>query len=141
MENIIILMVNIIQEYEPNGNKIYEGGFINNNRDGIGKYYNEDGQYYIGQWKDDTSMGKGIMYYQNGKVKYDGDFANGVFEGYGKFYAENGEYYIGQFKNSLRHGKGTIYFPDGSVKYDGEFVNNMPKENVVPIKNYINYIN
>ena len=81
MENIIIQMANIIQgnfkkglkhgiaiKYEQNGNKIYEGGFINDKRDGIGKYYNEDGQYYVVQWKDDTSVVKGTMYYQNGNV-------------------------------------------------------------------------
>ena len=94
------------------------------------KYYNTDGQYYVGQWKNDSGNGRGILFYQNGNIKYEGDFVNGNFEGNGKLYGQSGVYYIGQFKNSEMHGKGIIYSKDGEVKYDGEFINNIPKEKI-----------
>ena len=80
--------------------------------------------------ENDSSNGRGILYYKNGNIKYEGDFVNGNYEGNGKYYNENGEYYIGQFKNSIRQGKGVIYTKDGNVKYDGEFINNIPKEKI-----------
>ena len=48
--------------YYPNGNIIYEGEWINDYREGNGKYILEDGQYYIGHWKNDLRNGKGIVY-------------------------------------------------------------------------------
>ena len=38
-------------EYYSNGNIKYEGDYINDKREGIGKYIWEDGKYYIGEWK------------------------------------------------------------------------------------------
>ena len=36
----------------------------------------EDGQYYIGQFKNGLKNGKGIEYYSNGSIKYEGEFEN-----------------------------------------------------------------
>ena len=39
------------KEYYKNGNIKYEGDFINGKYEGKGKFIREDGNYYIGQWK------------------------------------------------------------------------------------------
>jgi len=41
----------------------------------------EDGEYYIGEWKNDLRNGKGIQYYSNGKIKYEGVFISDKYEG------------------------------------------------------------
>ena len=53
--------------------------FINGKREGNGKYIFEDGEYYIGEFKNDKRNGKGIEYYKNGNIKYEGEFINGEF--------------------------------------------------------------
>ena len=58
----------------------------------------ENGEYYIGEFKNGLSNGKGTQYYSNGKIKYEGDFINHKYEGNGKYIYENGKYYIGQLK-------------------------------------------
>ena len=63
-------------EYYSNGNVKHVGYFINDKREGNGKYIFENGEYYIGQWKNGLFHGKGIYYYSNGNIKYDGDFIN-----------------------------------------------------------------
>ena len=60
--------------YYSNGNIKYDGEFINGNREGKGKYIFENGEYYIGELKNNLKHGKGIMYYSNGNIKYDGEF-------------------------------------------------------------------
>ena len=45
----------------------------------------QNGEYYIGQWKNGLSQGKGTLYYPNGKIRYEGEWANNKFEGYGKY--------------------------------------------------------
>jgi len=81
----------------------------------------KNGRYYIGQWKNDSRHGYGILYNSNGKIIYEGDWVNNKREGYGKRFWGEGNYYIGQWKNDSRHGKGTVYVK-GSFQYKGDFV-------------------
>ena len=37
--------------YYSNGNIIYEGDWVNDEREGKGKYIWENGEYYVGQYK------------------------------------------------------------------------------------------
>ena len=36
--------------YYKNGTIMYDGNFVNDKAEGDGKYIDEDGNYYIGQW-------------------------------------------------------------------------------------------
>ena len=65
--------------YYSNGNIKYEGDWINDKKEGNGKYIWEDGNYYIGQFKNGLRNGKGTEYYSNGNIKYEGDWINGKF--------------------------------------------------------------
>ena len=65
---------------------------MNDNYEGFGKFFEENGEYYIGQWSNCLMHGKGTKYYQDGNIKYDGDFVNDNYEGHGKGIWENGEY-------------------------------------------------
>ena len=60
---------------------MYEGYFIAGKREGNGKYIWENGEYYIGQFKNDLRNEKGTYYYSNGKIKYEGDWINDKFIG------------------------------------------------------------
>ena len=91
----------------------------------------ENGEYFIGEWKNNLRNGKGIKYYKNGNIKYNGEYYKDKFEGLGKYIWENGEYYIGQWKNDLRNGKGTMYYSNGKIIYEGDWIN----DNFVTNKN------
>ena len=43
---------------------------INDKFEGKGKYIFEDGDYYIGEWKNGSKHGKGIIYYKSGNILY-----------------------------------------------------------------------
>ena len=51
--------------------------FVNDRKEGNGKYIWEDGEYYFGQWLNNNKHGKGVIYYKNGNIIYDGEFVNG----------------------------------------------------------------
>ena len=97
--------------------------FKNGKKEGDGKFIFEDGNYYIGQFKDDLFNGKGIIYYKNGNIMYEGYLKNNKKEGHGKFIYENGNYYICQIKDDLRNGKGIVYYKNGNIMYEGDFKN------------------
>jgi len=88
--------------YYKNGNLSYEGDFLDNKAEGYGKMIYEDGEYYIGEFKNGKLNGNGKMYYKKGNLKYEGNYVDGKMEGYGKYIFENGEYYIGEFKNDKK---------------------------------------
>ena len=82
----------------------YEGGFLNGNYHGKGKYTWFDGE------------------------TYEGDFINDVRTGKGKFTWPNGKTYIGDFINDEQTGKGIITWSVGSSN-SGEFINGQLKSN------------
>ena len=123
--------------YFKNSDIKYKGDFVNDKKEGMGKYFfyqqemfvieNEKifyfikGDYYYGQWKNDKMNGKGILVLKGDRIKYEGEFVNNKFEGYGKYYFESGKYYIGQWLNDMQHGKGKIYDKNGKVILEGDF--------------------
>ena len=58
------------------GNIKYDGEFVNDKYEGNGIYYYENGEYYIGEFKNGLRNCKGKEYYKNGNIKYDGEFVN-----------------------------------------------------------------
>ena len=93
--------------------------------------FDENGNYYIGQFKDDLINGKGTLYNKNGNIIYEGDWINNKKEGNGKWIDGCGNYYIGQFKDNLRNGKGKVYLPNGIMIYDGIFINDKSTLNCI----------
>ena len=108
--------------YYSNGDIKYKGDYVKDKAEGNGKYICENGDYYIGQWKNGLRNGKGKEIYKYGD-SYEGDCVNDKWEGNGKYIWKDGHYYEGQWKNDLRHGKAKEYYADGNIKYDGDFVN------------------
>ena len=117
------LRKNYICDKKIYDDKVYEGEFKDNKREGFGKYYLINHWTYFGQWKDDKINGKGKLYDKNNNLIYEGEFVNNKFEGNGTYYFQDGSFYCGQLLDNKKHGKGIIYYENGKIKYDGEFVN------------------
>ena len=53
---------------------IFEGFLINNRANGYGRHIKPDGEYYVGDWKDDALHGSGYLLNANGS-SYEGEWA------------------------------------------------------------------
>jgi len=101
---------------------IYEGEFIANKKEGLGKKISLDKNIYIGQWKDDMKNGEGIYTWTNG-TQYIGGWLNDHYHGYGVKSFTNGDRYEGNWKEDHKNGNGTYVWASGDV-YTGEWVDN-----------------
>ena len=114
------------KEYYKNNKLKYDGNFKEDKYDDEKAiYYYENGEYYIGSFKEGKRNGKGIEYYEKDKIKYDGNYLNNWYDGEGTFQYENGDVYIGQFKNGKKNGKGCIYKNNGEIEEDIEFIDDV----------------
>ena len=102
-------------------NWFYEGEMVNDKKEGNGRLVFKNGNYYVGQFRNNKFNGRGIFYYKRNVIKYIGDFVDNLYEGNGIKYYENGESYEGEFKKGLRHGKGCEYYKNKNLKYEGDF--------------------
>ena len=109
------------------GDKIFAGEYLEKNGiiEKYGKYFYNNGMYYIGHLIGNKEYGEGIIYYNNNSIYYEGEFVNGKKEGKGKIYKkDNTLEYEGDFKNDQKTGKGTLY--NKLLYYDGELLNGIP---------------
>ena len=70
--NFIIMQVKI-QEYR---NGIYQGSVKAGKRNGAGILITDDGQIFIGEWKNDLLFGKGLVFLSHEEYGF-GDFNRG----------------------------------------------------------------
>ena len=111
---------------------IYLGNVLKGEREGEGIMLFNNGESFIGHWKNDVQEDKGIFYYKNGD-KYDGEWINGKREGKGIFYYHNGDRYEGDWKNDRKDGKGIIYLHNGD-RAMGDFYNGCKRGKFVIFK-------
>lgn len=60
-------------------------------------YYVDEGERYIGQWKQGKKDGVGKYFYANGDC-FDGNFKQDLLDGDGVYTYANGESYIGKWE-------------------------------------------
>ena len=105
------------KEYDEEGNIIFEGEYLNGKRNGRGKEYNSEGNIiFEGEYLNDYKRrGKA---YLNNKLEYEGEYLFDIKYN-GKGYDENGIIIY-----ELINGKGTIReYVDGRIIYEGEYLN------------------
>ena len=91
-------------------------------KDGKLTYFYDNGDKYVGDWRNGKANGKGTFTWANGD-KYVGDWVNGNRTGKGTFNWVGGNKYVGDFLDNMPNGKGTLTFPNG-YKYKGDWVDN-----------------
>ena len=132
------------------GNTAYEGGYINDKRDGFGVYYYKsgklcyagnwqankrqglgvafsahDGSAFIGKWNENHTDGIGSGYDRDGRMTYTGCMKDGKRAGAGITYDyENKTFFVGKYKDGEFLGTGTQFSIDGDLLYTGGFDNN-----------------
>lgn len=80
---------------------------------GYGTAVFDDGNKYIGDWKNNYPNGQGTVHFLHGNT-YIGVVKNGKIEGPGTLYYTDGGKYVGDFKNQVPHGLGVYTYPDGT---------------------------
>lgn len=101
-----------------NGDR-YEGGIVDNRKQGQGIFIWPNGQRYEGQWSNDVINGHGKFFYTNGD-HYEGDFVNGEPHGKGTYTLQNGDIYVGEWAHGNKHGQGRLTWTNGDY-WEGEF--------------------
>ena len=109
------------KEYDGHSDDlIFEGEFLNGERNGKGKEYYYNGNIiFEGEYLNGKRNGKGKEYYYNGIIKFEGEYLNGERLN-GKLYDKNGYLYC-----NLKNANGLIkeYNYDGNLKFEGEYIN------------------
>ena len=109
-------------------NLVYEGQFLNGERNGKGKEYYLESYNSIkfeGEYLNDKRNGKGKEYYSNGDLMFEGDFLNDKrWNGKGSEYHpySTNIKYEGEYLNGKRNGKGKEYYSNGKLKFEGEYL-------------------
>jgi hypothetical protein len=79
-----------------------------------GTYTLDNGDRYIGEWRDSLPNGQGTQTALDGS-KYVGEWRNGLFNGQGTYTTSDGSKYVGGFRNGKYDGQGTMFWDDGGV--------------------------
>ena len=104
-----------------NGDK-YVGEWRDDKRNGKGTDTYANGDKYVGESKDDKQNGQGTYTYANGN-RYVGEFKDGKRNGQGTYTFARGDRYVGEWRDDKNNGQGTYTFDNGD-KYVGEFKDN-----------------
>jgi hypothetical protein len=94
-----------------------QGNCIN----GQGTYIWDNGDKYVGEWKNNKMNGQGTFTWASGDM-YTGKYKDDKMNGNGTYTWDNGDKYVGEFKNDIQEGQGTLIWSNGN-KYVGEFKN------------------
>ena len=90
--------------WHDNGQKMYEGNFKNDKRDGQHTWWYENGQIESeGNYKNDWEDGKWTNWYENGQIKQEGNYKTPFFGLY-------------DFFDFGRGGKWTNWYENGQIK-------------------------
>lgn len=103
---------------------IFEGYYIDNLKNGPGRYIWPNGDYYIGEWSKSKRSGKGEIHYYNGDV-FKGEFLDDKMHGIGYWQYANRDY---DEENDEYSNQAPISKPVKKMYENGEEVDEIIKE-------------
>lgn len=112
---LLVTLTSILTAQQMDGDVCMRGNCVN----GRGTMVFENGDKYIGQWKDEVFHGTGTYIGADG-MRYEGQYVEGVKEGKGTYISPDGLKYVGQWRGGVRDGFGTLY-RGKTVVYRGQW--------------------
>lgn len=108
--------------------RVYDGMFMLDKLEGKGRLTEVDGTKFWGYWsKEGVPHGRGKKEYPDGKI-YDGEFDQGVISGHGRMTFPDGTWYLGEWCDGLPNGLGMKVDPKGDLLFEGMYSNGEPIE-------------
>jgi len=114
-------------------NGYYDGEVnYNNEEHGHGTFVWNNGDEYVGEWRNGEKHGHGVHYFSDGE-RYDGEWRDGKKHGHGIYYYSNGNKYDGEWRDGAKHGYGFMkysnktydgYWESGDWKGNGKLIQN-----------------
>lgn len=101
----------------------YIGEHKDGERNGLGKYFFENGGWAEGTFIKDALTGHARRYYKESNRTDEGEYIDWERTGKGKMTWASGYWYEGEWNESGANGYGTFFYPEVSGRYTGSFVN------------------
>lgn len=87
----------------------YEGEMKNSLPHGLGKFYYNTGEQYIGNFEQGYLCGNGSYYNSEGQLIYCGEWRDNVYHGVGSLYEDGKIWYWGEWRLGETKGNGILY--------------------------------
>jgi hypothetical protein len=116
------VVVTNVGESMPTG--IYQGQCVNDKPNGAGEVVFNNGDYFIGSFKNGRIDGKGKWTSGSSGNSYSGSWRDGKREGVGTYsWPRSNQQYVGAWVDDKREGQGKLTWGNGD-RFEGEFRNN-----------------
>lgn len=106
------------------GKTVYEGRFINDNPQGVFKYYNPDGKIQnISRFEKNGSVSYTTVYHPSGNVSATGKYVDRQYDSVWTFLNDGGKKIkVESYKRGVPHGKWQIFDPKDEILLDEKFL-------------------
>lgn len=98
---------------------VYYGSVQLDQPHGLGKYWYNSGEYYVGEFVQGHMCGNGSYYDQEGFLVYCGEWKDSCYHGVGTLYEKGKIWYWGEWFLGEAKGRGILYDEEGKIQYEG----------------------
>jgi antitoxin component YwqK of YwqJK toxin-antitoxin module len=115
------------QHFSAVGKLVGEGKYINQKKDSLWKFYNDEGKLVsVENYLNDLKQGSCKIYYSNGQLSEDKVYVKDLLDGpCTKYFADGKIKYKGQYIKDKVEGKTLFYYPSGTMSVEGFYKNDL----------------
>lgn len=115
-----------VKFYDKRGNKISEGHYLNEQKEGKWTYFSDNRIISEENFVNGKKHGVSRKYYPSGEIFSETEWKNGKKEGkYEAFYKRGEPYMQCKYSNNMRNGLCLVRFKNGRIEMEANYLNNL----------------